>query len=167
MPCTGSRKDAEQRRMRAMTLLDQGWSQADVARKLGVTPAAVSQWVKARREGGTEALQAKPHPGPTPKLNERQLKRLEKLLLRGPRRHGYPTELWTLKRVAELIEQRFGVTYDPSGVWHVLNRMGWSCQKPVRRARERDEGAIVQWRKKDWPRIKKRRKKRPEPRLSR
>jgi len=160
MPYTGSRKDAERRRMRAMTLLDQGRSQSDVARHLGVTPAAVSQWVKARREGGEEALRAKPHPGPTPRLNDRQLKQLEKRLVRGPRKHGYPSELWTLKRVAEVIEKHFGVTYDPSGVWHLLNRMGWSCQKPERRARERDEDAIVQWRKKDWPRIKKRQTRR-------
>jgi transposase len=146
--------------MRAMTLLDQGRSQSEVARTLGVTPAAVSQWVKARRKGGEAALKAKPHPGPTPKLNDRQLKRLEKLLSRGPRKHGYPTELWTLKRVAEVIETNFGVTYEPSGVWHVLNRMGWSCQKPERRARERDEAAIARWRKKDWPRIKKRATKR-------
>ena len=146
--------------MRAMTLLDQGRSQAQVARQLGVTPAAVSQWVKARNQGGEEALRAKPHAGPKPKLNDRQLKRLEKLLQRGPRKSGYPTELWTLKRVVEVIERHFGVQYDPSGVWHVLHRMGWSCQKPERRARERDEDAIVQWRKKDWPRIKKRRAKR-------
>jgi transposase len=167
MPYTGSRKDAERRRMRAMTLLDQGWSQAEIARTLGVTPAAVSQWVKARREGGTAALKARPHPGPTPKLNDRQLKRLEKILLRGPRRAGYPTELWTLKRVAEVIKTTFDVTYDPSGVWHVLNRMGWSCQKPERRAREREEDAIVTWRKKDWPRIKKRATKRSKHRFSR
>lgn len=160
MPYTGLRKDAQRRRMRAMTLLDQGRSQSEVARQLGVTPGAVSHWVKARREGGDEALRAKPHPGPKPKLNDHQLKRLEKLLRRGPRKQGYPTELWTLPRVAEVIEKRFGVTYDPSGVWHVLHRMGWSCQKPERRARERNEEAIVQWRKKDWPRIKKSAQKR-------
>ncbi len=141
--------------MRAMTLLDHGRSQAQVARQLGVTPAAVSQWVKARRQGGDDALLARPHHGPKPRLNHRQLQRLEKMLLRGPCKHGYPTELWTLQRVAEVIEKRFEVGYDPSGVWHVLHRMGWSCQKPERRARERDEDSIVRWRKQDWPRIKK------------
>lgn len=143
-----------------MTLLDQGRSQSKVARQVGVTPAAVSQWAKARREGGDEALRAKPHPGPKPKLNDRQLQRLEKMLQRGPRKHGYATELWTLNRVTEVIKKHFDVTYDPSGVWHVLHRMGWSCQKPERRARERDEEAIVRWRKKDWPRIKKSKAKR-------
>jgi transposase len=153
-------KQAEQRRLRAMTLLDQGRSQSQVARMLDVTHAAVSQWVKSHRRGGDEALRAKPRPGAPPKLTARQLARLEKHLLRGPTRYGYTTELWTLRRVGEVIEKHFDVTYDPSGVWHVLNRMGWSCQKPEKRARERDEDAIVTWRKRDWPRIKKRATKR-------
>ena len=151
-----SRKEAERRRLRGTALLDQGRSQSEVARALGVTAAAVCQWVKARREGGAQALKAKPPSGRPPKLDAKQLARLEKLLLQGPRRHGYATELWTLRRVAELIRKHFDQSYDPSGVWHVLTRMGWSCQKPERRARERDEDAVVQWRKKDWSRIKKR-----------
>jgi len=139
-----------------MALLDQGRSQAQVARKLGVTPAAVSQWIKARRQHGDPALKAKPHTGRTPKLTDRQITQLTKLLLRGPGKHGYATELWTLRRVAQVIAKHFAVIYDPSGVWHVLRRMGWSAQKPERPARERDEDAITRWRKKDWPRIKKR-----------
>lgn len=155
MSYTGSRKEAERRRWRAMALLDQGCSQSQVARKLGVTPSAVCQWAKARRDGGAAALEAKPHPGAPRKLSPKQLVRLEKLLLRGPRKHGYTTDLWTLSRVVSIVEKHFGVTYDPSGVWHVLHRLGWSAQKPERRSRERDESAIAQWRKKDWPRIKK------------
>jgi len=156
MSYTGSRKEAERRRWRAMALLDQGRSQAQVAHKLGVTPAAVSQWVKARRQRGDTALQAKPHTGRTPKLNDRQVARLDKLLRQGPTKHGYATELWTLSRVVQVIAKHFAVTYGPSGVWHLLWRMGWSAQKPERRARERDEDAIARWRKKDWPHIKKR-----------
>lgn len=156
MSYTGSRKEAERRRWRAMALLDQGRSQAQVARKLGVTPAAVSQWVKTRCQRGDTALQAKPHTGRTPKLNDRQVARLDKLLRQSPTKHGYATELWTLSRVVQVIAKHFAVTYDPSGVWHLLRRMGWSAQKPERRARERDEDAIARWRKKDWPRIKKR-----------
>lgn len=144
-----------------MALLDEGCSQSQVAHRLDVTPAAVCQWVKARRSGGDEALRAKPHPGRPPALNAKQLAQLEKLLLRGPTRYGYRTELWTLRRVAEVIVEQFGVEYDPSGVWHVLRRMGWSCQKPERRARERDEDAIATWRKTDWPRIKKSTKRGP------
>lgn len=153
--------------MRAMALLDQGWSQADVARRLGVTQGAVSQWKKRYQRDGPSALKASPHPGPQPKLTAKQIDQLGRLLLKGARAHGYRTELWTLKRVAELIQKRFGVHYDPSGVWHVLRRMDWSCQKPERRARERDEQAIARWRRKDWPRIKKSATKRPNRRISR
>lgn len=161
MDTTFTRKDAQRRRWRAMALLDEGYSQSEVARRLGVTPAAVSQWVRARRKGGDAALAARPHPGRPRSLNGRQVKRLETLLRRGPTRCGFPTELWTLKRVAQLIESEFGECYDPSGVWHLLKRMGWSCQKPERRARERDEDAIAAWRKRDWPRIKKSAARRP------
>jgi len=155
-----SSKDAERRRFQGMTLLDQGWSQSEVARHFGVTPAAVCQWVKAYQRDGPEGLKARMHPGAPRRLTERQLKRLEQLLLRGPTRQGYCTELWTLPRIVEVIGKHFGVSYDSSGVWHILHRMGWSCQKPERRARERDEQSIAAWRKQDWPRIKKRAKKR-------
>lgn len=163
----GSPKELEQRRMRAMALLDHGWSQADVARQLGVTQGAVSQWKKKYQRDGAKALEATPHPGPRPKLSAKQRKQLERLLLKGARGHGYRTELWTLKRVTELIRKHFGVQYDPSGVWHVLRNMGWSCQKPARRARERDDEAIAQWRNDHWPRIKKSKTKRSKHRVSR
>ena len=155
MRSKGSPKELEQRRMRAMVLLDHGWSQADVAQRLGVTQGAVSQWKKKYQRDGPEAMKAKPHPGPTPKLFDRQRKQLERILLKGARKQGYHTELWTLPRIAEVIERRFGVTYDASSVWHILRKMDWSCQKPERRARERDEDRIARWRKQDWPRIKK------------
>jgi len=148
--------ELEQRRLRAMTLLEQGRSQAEVAAMYGVTPAAVSQWRSKHRRGGEAALRAKRHPGRTPKLNGAPLRKLEKLLRRGAVANGYATELWTLKRVAEVIQKHFAVHYDPSGVWHLFQRMNWSCQKPETRARERDEQAIARWRAHDWPRIKKR-----------
>jgi transposase len=142
-------------------LLEEGKTQAEVARALATSTASVSRWKQAYEQEGQTALSARPHPGRQPKLTAKQLERLAKLLLQGPGRHGYSTHLWTLSRVAEVILIRFGVSYDPSGVWHVLRRMGWSCQKPERRARERDEQAIATWRREDWPRIKKRSKKRP------
>ncbi len=138
-----------------MALLDQGQSQSQVARKLGVTPAAVSQWAKWRRQGGDAALQAKPHPGPQPKLTAKQRTKLEKLLRQGPRKHGYTTELWTLTRVAQVVEKHFGVSYSCPGLWHVMRGLGWSAQKPERLARERDDQAVATWRKQDWPRLKK------------
>lgn len=108
-----------------MTLLGQGCCQSEVARQVGVTPGAVSQWVKVFRRDGPDALKAKVHPGPKPKLSGPQIERLQKLLLQGATHHGFATELWTLARVVGVIRKHFGVTYDPSGVWHVLRRMGW------------------------------------------
>ena len=160
-----TRTKQEQRRLRGIALLDQGWTQVKVACELRVTPAAVCQWARTRSSGGKKALKARPHPGPTPKLTGRQLEQLEKMLLKGPRQHGFSTELWTLQRVAELVDRRFSVTYDSSSIWHVLRRRGWSCQKPDprgrgRRPREREEDTHVQWRKKARLRTKKRATKR-------
>jgi transposase len=157
---TGTAEELERRRRRAVALLDQGRGVREVAGMVGASPAAVTRWRQAYEKRGEAGLCAKPHPGRTPKLSLKQRRKLIRLLKRGPGKHGYRTELWTLKRVAEVIRKQFGVRYDPSGVWHVLRGMDWSCQKPERRARERDEKAIERWRKKDWPRIKKRPKKR-------
>lgn len=158
----GTPEELERRRRRAVALVEDGWSMHAVAQALGASPGSVSKWYAAYREGGNDALAAQPHPGRPSELTDRQLKRLEKLLCKGPTRCGFPTELWTLKRVAALIEKEFGQRYDPSGVWHILKRLNWSCQKPERRARERDEAAIERWRKRDWPRIKKSTKKRKQ-----
>lgn len=151
----GSPKELERRRLRAMALLDKGLSGVEVAKAVGATPGAISQWKARYQRDGPDALIAKPHPGPESKLTAKQRKQLGRMLRQGARKHGYTTELWTLKRIGKLIDRHFGVAYEQSGVWRLLRSMGWSCQKPERRARERDDEAIVQWRAKDWPRIKK------------
>ena len=99
-------------------------------------------------------MKAKPHPGPKPRLNGKQKRRLVKILLAGPRKAGYRTDLWTCPRVAEVIAQKFQVEYHPAHVWKILHSLNWTCQKPEQRARERNEAAIQKWRKRDWPRIK-------------
>jgi len=95
--------------------------------------------------------------GAPPRLSRAQRARLERVLLKGSRAAGYPTELWTLARVAEVIWRLFGIRYHPSHVWRLLHQMDWSCQKPERRAVERDEAAIEEWKRRRWPHIKKRR----------
>ncbi len=152
----GSSEQLQERRLRAIALLKEGCTQVAVAQKLGVTQSAVSQWKTAHAQGGNKALAAQPAPGATPKLTKKQCQRLLKYLQQGPRKQGWLTELWTLPRIVQLIEKKFDVQYDHSGVWRLLQRLGWSCQKPERRARERDQDAIERWRKHDWPRIKKR-----------
>lgn len=151
----GSAEALEVRRRLAIRLLQQGKGVRETAGLLGSSPGSVSRWQKAHREGGDEALSAKPPPGNKRKLNASHLAQLEALLLQGPRAHGYKNELWTLARVAEVIQQHFGIAYVPNYVWYILRNIGWTAQKPERRARERDEKAIATWRKRDWPRIKK------------
>lgn len=151
----GTAEQLQERRFRAMELLEEGLSQVEVAHQLGVSPGAVCQWKKAYEREGSEALVASKHPGPKPKLSEKQCERLLNYLQQGARRHGWKTELWTLPRIVELVRCKFGVLFDQSGVWRLLRRLGWSCQKPERRARERDPDAIERWRREDYPRIKK------------
>jgi transposase len=136
-------------------MLRQGLKPAAVARALNVSAASVSRWHTAVSEGGARALAAKPVPGRPLKLRLKKRQRIGPLLLRGPRYFGYATQLWTLSRMAEVVERELGVAYDPSQIWRILTALGWSCQKPESRARERDEQAIARWRHVDWPRIKK------------
>lgn len=152
----GSPAQLEKRRRRAVALLEQGLGVRDVARQIGCSPASVSRWQAQVQDGGPDALRAKPAPGRPPRLPPRRRQKLLKLLLKGATAHGYATDLWTLPRVAEVIRRHFGVTYHPAHVWKILRGADWSCQRPERRARERDEAAIQRWRAVRWPPIKKR-----------
>lgn len=163
----GSAAELERRRRRALVLLRHGMKPALVARTVGVARASVTRWRQVHRRRGDRALAAKPHPGRKPKLTPAQRRGLRSLLLRRAPAHGFATDLWTLARVKQVIAENFGVTYDPSQVWRILRSLDWSCQKPQRRARERDERAIEAWRRREWPRIKKRPKQRPQRGLSR
>ena len=140
--------------MEAARLFRRGFSQAEVARTLGVTPKSASRWHQAWREGGRRALRAAGRAGRKPRLSERQLRRLEQELLKGPQAQGYATQLWTLPRIAGVIEKLFGVRYHPGHVWYLLRRLGWSCQRPGRQAKERGEEGIRRWLAENWPRIK-------------
>jgi transposase len=139
----GTPEELQRRRLRAVELVEQGESPADVARFLGCGRSSVYTWVKLAREDLAK-LAAKPHPGPKPRLDDARLKELEGLLLQGAKAHGWRTELWTAARAAELIERHFGVAFHPEHVRKVLKRrLRWTSQKPQRRAKERDEAAIA------------------------
>jgi len=147
----------EQRRFQAAELLRQGFNNSEVARRLKVSNQTVSRWAARIQHGGVEALRQAGRAGRKPLLTEKSRKQLEALLKRGPERLGYETSLWTSERVAHLIEREFGIRYHPGHVWKILVRLGWSCQRPVGRARERNEEAIRVWKKRTWPAIKKKR----------
>jgi transposase len=149
----GTAAELERRRRRAVQLLRQGESPTDIARILGVARPSLYRW-RVAADRGPDALAAKPHPGPAPRLSDEQLRRLEGLLQRGARAHGWPNELWTAARVTQLIRRHFGVSFDPDHVRRFLRtRLGWTSQKPQRKARERDEDEIARWLREGFPRI--------------
>jgi len=151
----GSAELLQYRRRQALELLDEGRSLNEVARIIGCNPSSVMRWRDARAEGGEEALEVRFSPGRPPKLTEGQKRELEKTLLEGPLAAGYRTDLWTTARIAEVIERAFGVKYHRDHIGRLLRQMGWSHQKPERRALERNQAEIDRWLAEDWPRVKK------------
>ena len=158
MRTKGTAAELEARRRLAVALLSDGKTIVEVMATLSVSESLVKRWKRAVREGGLEALAARPHPGPTPRLDARQKAQLVKLLLAGPLAAGYLTNLWTCWRVKAMILRHFGVTYHDCHVWRLLRQLKWTPQKPRRRALERNEAAIDRWHTRDWPRIKKERR---------
>jgi transposase len=145
----------EARRLQAAELFALGRSQAEVARDLGVSRQAVSVWHARFTQGGVDALRSRGPTGPDPKLSAAQLAKVEQALLQGAQANGFDTDLWTLERIAVVITQLTGVRYHPGHVWSILRRrLGWSVQRPERRAVERDDQAIARWVAHEWPRIK-------------
>jgi transposase len=146
----------EGRRLRAWELHQKGWKQQAIAEALGVTQGAVSQWLKRAQDGGVAGLRHRPPPGAASRLSPEQRGQLLELLAQGAEAFGFPGEVWTQPRVAALIRDRFGVSYDPSQVGRILKACGWSSQRPVHWATQRDAAAIRQWQEERWPEIKKR-----------
>ena len=136
-----------------MRLLDEGLTMEEVSHQVGTSIASVSRWHRAVVEGGPSALTAKPVPGRPPKLSQTQCARLLEGLLAGAMAYGYPNELWTLKRIAKVILQEFGVRYHPNHVWRILRELRWSCQVPERRPVQRDEEAVEHWKRYRLPHI--------------
>ena len=165
----GVRRDSEalqkleERRFLAARLLGQGVPQAEVARRVRASRQSVSRWAQHLEQGGRRALRKAGRAGRKPRLSATDLRRIERGLKRGPEALGYETSLWTSWRVAHLIETACGVHYHPSQAWRILQQLGWSCQRPVGRALERDEAKVRQWKRKRWPEIKKNAKNRAAP----
>jgi transposase len=146
----------EERRMRAADLFEEGMIPAEIARQLGVSHQIVSDWRKVWCEAGREGLRGAGRAGRKPKLSDAQLAEVGQALANGAEANGYATDLWTLPRVAAVIERVTGVTYHPGHVWYILrDRLRWTWQRPARRAVERNDEAIEHWVKKRWPQLKK------------
>jgi len=151
----GSPKWLEERRRSVVAFLKQNLSLHEIARRIGCHASSVLRWRNTMRSGGEDALKAKPAAGRPPRLTSKQKARLVRLLVKGAMAHGYRTELWTTQRIADLIERQLGVKYHRNHVGKLLHQVGWSHQKPERRAVERNEAAIAEWKRSVWPRVKK------------
>lgn len=147
----------EKRRMKAAEYFSEGKGAGEVARLLGVRRQSAHEWLKAWKETGVQALRSKGAAGPKARLTAEQKSTLVKAIIAGPQAHGHTTAVWTLPRVAKLIEEQTGERYHPGHVWWLLRELGLSCQQPTRRAIERDEAAIEEWKRQTWPRLKKKR----------
>jgi transposase len=154
----------EKRRLRGFELLERGLSQAEVARRTGVSRQSVLRWNKARLNGGKVALKAAGRAGRKPRMSSQQDARLAQILSEGPEASGFPTPLWTLERVAKVIRREFAIRCHSTTALRILrHRLNWSCQKPIGRALEREETAIAHWKAKGWPALKKRRSPKAAP----
>lgn len=145
----------QRRRLKAAGLFDKGFAPAEAARQCGVSCQSASRWQQAWQKGGKPALKKSPKAGRPARLNQGNIAALKQALKAGPGEHGFATELWTAQRVAQVIEQQFGVRYHPDHVCRLLGQIGWSCQRPTTRARQRDEPAIARWKRSTWPSLKK------------
>lgn len=150
------RAELERRRLAGIALLAKGLSQSEVARELDVRPQAVSKWAAAKAAGGMKALASKGKPGRKTAPSASELKRVESVLIKGALKSGYRNDLWTLGRIAEVFARVTGQKRPSiSRTWQLLRTMGWSNQRPARRARQQDAEAVTAFREKTWVAVKK------------
>jgi transposase len=146
----------EQRRKQAGRLFAAGkMLLAEIARELKTSRQSVSRWYAEWRRGGTAALRGAGRAGRKPKLDAVKLRQIDKALRQGAQSHGFGTNLWTLPRVAMVIERIAGVHYHPGHVWKILGSMDWTLQRPSKQARQRDEQKVQLWLNEKWPTLKK------------
>jgi len=149
-----SQKELEARRLKAVPYFRKGWSERNIGKKLGVSGVAVHQWKVAWSQKGVVGLLAGRYGHPS-KMSLKKEKDVRKKILQGAEASGFPGDYWTLSRITQAISKWTHITYEDRSVWHLLKRLGFSCQKPVRRAMERDEKSIRTWTNEIWPEIKK------------
>jgi transposase len=150
-----ARKRLERRRLKAGKLFGKGTTQAEAARLLRVTPAAVNQWRRVWQRHGMDGLKSKGRPGPVTALTPVKARRIKAALLKGPRAFGYSTDLWTLECIRTVVRRVTGLSFGLTWIWQIVTNLGFSCQRPQLRNKERDESAIVHWRSVTFPVLKK------------
>ena len=151
----GNPQILEKRRRLAVRLLKQGRTYRSVAKELNASLSSVVRWHQDYRKKGLGGLKPTPNTGRPPRLSERQKNTLVRVLVKGPLEAGYWTDLWTLKRIGQVIRKQFGVRYCVGNLWNLMQHLGWSCQIPSKRAKQRHEEKIRYWKNHVWPHIKK------------
>lgn len=149
------RQALEQRRLKAIQMYKKGASQYRIAKELKVSFEAVSNWVEIYKKKGMKGLKTKGQPGPKPRLTAEDRGKIKVAIIKGADAFGYQTSLWTLERIAALIRKMTKAKFKTTQTWRIVTSLGFSCQKPAQRAKERDEEAIKQWRIKTFPSLKK------------
>lgn len=151
----GTAQQLYQRRLKAIKLLQAGYCKAEVARRVKANKSSIGRWATRHQLKGAEALLPQVVLGRPSKLSRAQSKTLTDHLSKSSLAFGYVSDYWTLQRIQHLIRNKFHVQYQANSIWYLLQRLGWSCQKPQRRTVQRDEEAIVHWKRYTWPQIKK------------
>ena len=149
-----SQDELEKRRLKAAGYFKSGKANGWICKRLGVCHGTVTEWHGKWKTGGTDALLMGKY-GRISKLSPEEEKKIQEDILKGAKECGYDTDYWTLRRLTDYIKKETRISYKDRSVWHTLERFGFSCQKPERRARERDEKAITTWIKTTWPATKK------------
>lgn len=150
-----SHKEREKVRLSAGKLFQKGVPQAEVARQLKATPAAVNYWHKAWKKNGIKGLKSKGHTGFASKLTADKRKTFKQAILKGPQEYGFATNLWTLSRLAAVMKKTAGIKFGHNHTWEIVRSLGFTCQKPRVQAKERDEAVIRAWKEKRLPGLKK------------
>jgi len=151
----GKPQTLEKRRRLAVRLLKQGHTYRSVAQRLNASLSSVVRWHQSYQKKGKNGLRSKPHPGRPPLLSPSQKKRLVRILVKGPLEAGYWTDIWTLKRIGQVVRKEFGPRYCVGSLWNLMRGLGWSCQVPTKKAKERREAEIRYWKRNVRPNIKK------------
>ncbi len=149
MRTKGSAEELEKRRHRAFELFRQGYTPTEVATEVGVTRQTAQRWKGVIAEGGKKALRSVPQHVPTCKLSDAQLAELSLIVQNGASAAGFPTDLWTTKRIAQVVLKKFKITYNADHLGRLLHRLGFSCQKPAKKAREQKPEEVKQWRRRN------------------
>jgi putative transposase len=150
-----SREQREQRRLLAAKLFKKNIPQAEIARKLRVTPAAVNYWHIAWEKNGIKGLKSKGPTGFPSKLTPQKRVSFKEAVLKGPKAYGYETNLWTLERLSAVMKKSVGIKFGHNHTWEIVRELGFTPQKPQLKAKERNEQAITEWKKKRLPGLKK------------